>query len=65
MRCYKCNEEKDESLFAKSNRHKHEDVGLCKRCKYLENKKYREEHREQIAKNKREYWQNNVNGIRE
>ena len=64
MKCYKCGKEKNITLFTKINRHKDNKVGLCKQCKYLQDKKYREEHKEHIAKMKKIYWQNDVNGIK-
>ncbi len=65
MLCYKCNKEKDIESFCKTFFRKKTNTGLCKQCKYLMDKKYREEHKEQIAKKKKEYWENNVNNIKE
>lgn len=58
--CYSCKNTKENEFFTKS---KGKYRTLCKSCKSITDRKYREANREELTKKKQEYYQNNRDEI--
>ncbi len=54
-RCSKCGEEKPISEFPKSKGYKNGIRSVCRKCKYVTDKKWRESHREHLREYRRRY----------
>ena len=61
--CSKCKEEKDIDEFRLSTRDRH--YAWCIKCFSVHNKKYRHTHKEEIAKQRAQYYQENKEEITE
>ena len=59
--CRVCKEIKETQLFVKSSINKTRERGLCKACKAISDKKYRETHKEEVAKYFYDLWRSDEN----
>lgn len=64
-RCYKCKEWKDLCEFGNDKSRKDGLSSLCKECMKLKNKKYRETHKEYISNYRKNFYQENIDEMKE